>query len=37
MAGVNIVVTLGLQPELVERVRGVDSRLRVGEMFGTAP
>jgi D-2-hydroxyacid dehydrogenase (NADP+) len=29
MADVNVVVTLGLQPELVERVKAVDSRLRV--------
>ncbi|HJX61401.1 MAG TPA: hypothetical protein VJ578_02420, partial [Dehalococcoidia bacterium] len=29
MADVNVVVTLGLQSELIERVRAVDSRLRV--------
>ncbi len=29
MADVNVVVTLGLQPELVERVKAVDPRLRV--------
>ena len=29
MADVNVVVTLGLQPDLVERVKAVDSRLRV--------
>jgi phosphoglycerate dehydrogenase-like enzyme len=29
MADVNVVVTLGLQPELVERIKAVDSRLRV--------
>jgi phosphoglycerate dehydrogenase-like enzyme len=29
MTDVNVVVTLGLQPELVERVKAVDSRLRV--------
>jgi phosphoglycerate dehydrogenase-like enzyme len=29
MADVNVVITLGLQPELVERVKAVDPRLRV--------
>lgn len=29
MADVNVVITLGLQPELVERIKAVDSRLRV--------
>ena len=29
MADVNVAVTLGLPPELVERVKAVDSRLRV--------
>jgi hypothetical protein len=31
MADANVAVTLGLPPELVERVRAVDSRLRVIE------
>jgi len=31
MADVNVAVTLGLQSELIERVRAVDSRLWVTE------
>ena len=35
MADVNVVVTLGPQPELEERAKAIDSRLRVTEAHRT--